>query len=90
MKQQIGQIKAQRPQTKLNLIIVIIDVGSISVWTGVPGASGGVLVIVMLTALVVGASLVHPVRQVSLQPLVREGGGGCERLKHNMKKHIQQ
>lgn len=39
----------------------------------VSGADGGVLIIVMLPALVVGASVVHPVRQVSLQPLERDG-----------------
>lgn len=61
--------------TRLNLIIVIIDIGSISVRTVVTGAGGGVLVIVMLPALVVGTSVVHPVRQVSLQPLARDGEG---------------
>lgn len=63
--------------TRLNLIIVIIDIGSISVRRVVAGAGGGVLIIVMLPALVVGASVVHPVRQVSLQPLGRDGGKSC-------------
>lgn len=51
-----------------------------SVRTGVSGAGGGVLVIVVLAPLVVGAGVVHPVRQVSLQPLVKGGGAdvkGC-------------
>lgn len=60
---------------RLNLIIVIVDVGSVSVGTVVTGAGGGVLIIVMLPSLVVGASVVHPVGQVSLQPLGRDGEG---------------
>lgn len=59
---------------RLNLIVVIVDISAVSVRTGVTWASGGVLVIVVLSALVSGASVVHPVRQVSLQPLVRAGG----------------
>lgn len=45
----------------LELIIVVVDVSSMSVRTGVTRASGGVFVEVVLAALVVGASVVHPV-----------------------------
>lgn len=58
---------------RLELIVVVVDISTVSVRTGVTGASGGVFIIVVLTALVSGASVVHPVRQVSLQPLVRGG-----------------
>lgn len=67
----------ERPQATLpsGSIIVIIDVGSVPVGRLVAGADGGVLIVVMLPALVVGASVVHPVREVRLQPLGRRGGG---------------
>lgn len=58
---------------RLELIVVVVDISAVSVRTRVTGASGGVFIIVVLTALVSGASVVHPVRQVSLQPLVRGG-----------------
>ena len=56
----------------LELIVVVVDVGSVSVRAVVTGANRGVLVVLMLTPLVVGACVVHPVRQVDLQPLVME------------------
>lgn len=37
--------------------------------TGVTWGDGGVFVVLVLTPLVIGASVVHPVCQVSLQPL---------------------
>lgn len=59
----------------LELIVVIVDVSAVPVRARVTRAGGGVFIIVVLTALVSGASMVHPVRQVSLQPLVRETDG---------------
>lgn len=56
----------------LLLIVVVVDVGPVSVGAVVPGADGGVFIVVVLTALVSGASVVQPVRQVGLQPLGRE------------------
>lgn len=56
----------------LELIVVIVDISSVSVRTGVTRADWGVFIKVVLTSLVSGASLVHPVRQVSLQPLVKK------------------
>lgn len=53
----------------LKLIIVVVDVRSMSVRRGVTGANGGVFIIVMLPSRIVGACVVHPVLQVSLQPL---------------------
>lgn len=43
------------------LIVIIVDISSVSVSTGVTWADGGILIIVVLTPLVTGASLVHPV-----------------------------
>lgn len=56
----------------LLLIVVVVDVGPVSVRAVVPRADGGVFVIVVLAALVVGSSVVHPVGEVGLQSL-REG-----------------
>lgn len=53
----------------LELIIVVVDVRSVSVRRGVTGANGGVLIVVMLPPLVIGTRVVHPVLQVRLQPL---------------------
>lgn len=55
----------------VELIIVVVDVGSVSVRRGVTRADGGVFIIVMLPTRVIGASVVHPVLEVSLQPLER-------------------
>lgn len=52
------------------LIVVIVDICPMPVRR--PRADGGVFIIVMLTALVMGSGVVHPVLQVSLQPLVRK------------------
>lgn len=54
----------------LGLIVVIIDISAVPVGTVVTWADGCVFVVVVLAALVIGASVVHPVGQVSLQPLV--------------------
>lgn len=54
----------------LRLIVVIVDVCTVSVRAVVPGADGRVLIVVMLTPLVSGACLVPPVGQICLQPLV--------------------
>lgn len=56
----------------MQLIVVIVDISSVSVRTRVTRADGGIFIVVVLTPLISGASLVHPVRQVSLQPLVRK------------------
>lgn len=57
---------------RLESIVVVVDISSMSVRTRVTRADGGIFIIVVLTALVSGASVVHPVRQVGLQPLVRK------------------
>lgn len=57
---------------RLESIVVIVDISTMSVRTRVTRADGGVFIIVVLAALVSGASVVHPVRQVGLQPLVRK------------------
>lgn len=56
----------------LLLIVVVVDVGPVPVRAVVPRADGGVFVVVVLAALVVGSSVVHPVGEVGLQSL-REG-----------------
>lgn len=82
---------ARQVWIRLNLIIVIVDIGSVPVGTVVTGADGGVLIVVMLPALVVGAGVVHPVGQVSLQPLGRDGKGGAgvrgTAVRHRSKQH---
>lgn len=59
----------------LELIVVIVDISAVPVRARVTRADGGVFIIVVLTTVVSGASMVHPVRQVSLQPLVRGTDG---------------
>lgn len=69
-----GSVAGVKPNYdhRLLLIVVVVDVGPMSVGAVVSGADGGVFIIVVLTALVSGARVVHPVRQVGLQPLGRE------------------
>lgn len=62
---------SKQPTDNLELIVVIVDISSVPVRARVTWAGGGVFIIVVLAAVVSGASMVHPVRQVSLQPLVR-------------------
>ena len=57
---------------RLKSVVVVVDISSMSVRTRVTRADGGIFIIVVLTTLVSGASVVHPVRQVGLQPLVRK------------------
>lgn len=57
---------------RLLLIVVVVDIGPVSVGAVVSGADGGIFIVVVLTALVSGARVVHPVRHVGLQPLGRE------------------
>lgn len=59
----------QRTLFLLELIVVVIDVGPVSVRAVVPRADGGVFVVVVLATLVVGSSMVHPVGEVGLQSL---------------------
>lgn len=66
------QLQSKRKLLLLLLIVVVVDVGPVSVRAVVPGADGGVFVVVVLAALVVGSSVVHPVGEVGLQSL-REG-----------------
>lgn len=54
------------------LIVVIVDISTMSVRARVTRPYRGVFIIVVLTPVVIGACVVHPVRQVSLQPLVRK------------------
>lgn len=63
------QLQSKRKLLLLLLIVVVVDVGPVSVRAVVPGADGGVFVVVVLAALVVGSSVVHPVGQVGLQSL---------------------
>jgi len=51
------------------LIVVVVDIGSVSVGAVVPGSDGSVLIVLVLPTLVSGATLVHPVGEVGLQPL---------------------
>lgn len=66
------QLQSKRKLLLLLLIVVVVDIGPVSVRAVVPGADGGVFVVVVLAALVVGSSVVHPVGQVGLQSLLVE------------------
>eukprot|EP00064_Thunnus_orientalis_P024768 superscaffoldBa00011155_g25078 len=48
----------------MSSVVVVADVGSVSVGGGVPWTDGSVLVVVMLTSLIGGTPLVHPLRQL--------------------------